>query len=137
MKTKRLHLTGRALPSGLNLARPGMPSADVIFEAHRLIGADAKQFRILRTTEVDEYETTPTAVSVRKALAGRHVPSARALTAALKKKKPKGNQFAGTARKAAKLSIASGAPQTFNDVKSLIESLAPDDQMVKHKPPIK
>lgn len=136
MKTKRLMLTGRPLPAALNLARAGMPSADVIFEAHRVITARGRQFRVLRTTEVDQYETTPTAISLRNALPGRHVPSARALTAALKKK-PKGDQFAGTARKAAKISIASGPTRTFNDVKALVESLTPDDRIVAHKPKIK
>jgi hypothetical protein len=113
-----------------------MPAADSIQEARQVIRVRGRQFRILRTTEVDEYESTPTAISLRKALPGRRVPSARALVAALRKR-PTGDQFAGSARKAAKLSIASDPTQAFNDVKTLIESLVPDDKMVAHQPKIK
>jgi hypothetical protein len=136
MKTKRLTLTGRSSPVRLNLARPGMPSADSIHEARRVITARGRRFRILRTTEVDEYESTPAAISLRKALPGRRMPLAAALAAAMKKK-PKGDQFAGTARKAAKLSIAPGPTKTFSDVKTLIAALVPDDKMIAHKPKIK
>jgi len=111
-----------------------MPSADTIHDASAVITARRRRFRILRTTEVDEYELSPTAVSLRKALASR-APSAAALAAATKKK-PTGDQFAGTSRKAAKLSIASGAVQTFADVKALIASLVADDKMTAHKPKI-
>ncbi len=135
MKTRRLTLTGRPLPAQLNLARPGMPSADSIHEARRVITARGQRFRILRTTEVDDYESTPAAVALRKALRGRATPSPTALMAAMKKK-PAGDQFAGTARKAAKLSIASGPTKSFNDVKTLIASFVPDDTMVAHKPKI-
>ncbi len=134
MKTRRITLTGRSLPVRLNLARPGMPSADSIHDARQVIVARGRQFRVLRTTEVDEYESTPTAISLRKLL-GRRAPSATALAAAMKKK-PTGDQFAGTARKAAKLSIASGPTKTFTDVKTLIESFVPDDKMIAHKPKI-
>src|SRR5262245_22997225 len=137
MKTKRLPLTGRSLAVQLNLARPGMPSADWIHEVRQLAAAPGRRFRILRTTEVDEYESNPTAVSLRKAVSGRRVPALGMLAAATKKKKPTGDQFAGTSRKAAKLSIASGKTQTFSDVKALIESLVSDDKLIKHKPPIK
>jgi hypothetical protein len=67
MKMKRLPLTGRSMPVSLNLARPGMPSADSIHDARQVVSARGRQFRILRTTEVDEYESTPRAVSLRKA----------------------------------------------------------------------
>src|SRR5262249_27248053 len=43
----------------------------------------------------------------------------------------------GTSRKAAKLSIASSPTKTFADLKTLIESLVPDDKMIAHKPKIK
>jgi hypothetical protein len=134
MKTKRITLTGRSLPVTLNLTRAGMPSADTIHDASAVVTARGRRFRILRTTEVDDYESSPTAVSLRKALT-RRAPSPKALTAAMKKK-PKGDQFAGTSRKAAKLSIASGAVQTFTDVKTLIASLVSDDKMTAHKPKI-
>jgi hypothetical protein len=86
MKTKRLPLTGRSAPVHLNLARAGMPSADSIHDARKTVKARGRQFRILRTTEVDEYESTPPAVSLRKALARKGAPPPTALAAAMKKK---------------------------------------------------
>ena len=135
MRTRRISLTGRRLPVALNLTRPGMPSVDSIHEARRVIAARGRRFRVIRTTEVDEYESSPAAVSLRRALA-RRAPSATALSAATKNK-PTGDQFAGTSRKAAKLSIAPGPTKTFADLKTLIDSLTPDDKMVAHKPKIK
>jgi hypothetical protein len=135
MRTQRIHLTGQRLPVTLNLARPGMPSVDSIHEARRVVTARGRRFRVIRTTEVDEYEATPAVVSLRRVLAQR-APSPATL-AALMKKKPSGDQFAGTARKAAKLSISPGPMKMFTDLKALIESLVPDDKMVAHKPRIK
>src|SRR5215470_15614601 len=134
MRTRRISLTGRSLPVALNPMRPGMPSIDSIHEARRVITTRGRRFRVIRTTEVDEYESTPAAVSLRRTLA-RPAPSAAALATAMKKK-PTGDQFAGTSRKAAKLSIAPGPTTTFADLKSLIESLVADDKMVAHKPKI-
>ena len=46
---------------------------------------------------------------------------------------PNLDTFHGTARKAAKLSIASGTPKSFSDVKALLDSLIPDATMrAKH-----
>jgi hypothetical protein len=112
-----------------------MPSADSIQSAGRVLRAKGRQFRILRTTEVDEYETSPRAVSLRKALQRKGAPAMAALTAAMKKK-PTGDQFAGTSRKKAKLSIATAPTKTFADLKTLIESLVTDDAMVALKPQI-
>ena len=135
MKLKRLPLTGRSAPAPLNLARPGMPSADSIHDARQVVVAHGRQFRILRTTEVDEYESSPRAVSLRKALTVRGAPSTKAMAAAMKKL-PTGDQFQGTSRKAAKLSIAPSPTQTFADVKTLIASLVPEAKMIAHKPTI-
>ena len=44
--------------------------------------------------------------------------------------------FAGTARKAAKLSIANATPETFADVTDLIATLPAKDAMVRHTPVI-
>src|SRR5437773_571539 len=71
MKTRRIPLTGRPVPTPLNLTRPGMPSVDSIHEAHRVITARGRRFRVIRTTEVDEYESTPAAISLRRVLARR------------------------------------------------------------------
>jgi hypothetical protein len=39
------------------------------------------------------------------------------------------DNFRGTARKAAKLSVASGSPQSFTDIGDLLDSLVPDETM--------
>jgi len=48
-----------------------------------------------------------------------------------------GDNFRGTARKAAKLSIANAPLETFTDLSALIASLPPHKAMVKHVPPIR
>jgi len=77
-----------------------------------------KPYQVLRTTQVDEYDP-PVA------------PSAVPLTSA-----PVGDNFAGTARKAAKLSISSAAVEQFEDVADLIASLPDHQAMVNHHPRI-
>jgi len=47
-----------------------------------------------------------------------------------------GETFAGTDRKAAKLSVGSGPTVTFSTVASLLDDLWPDAQMLDHDPPI-
>jgi len=47
-----------------------------------------------------------------------------------------GDKFRGTARKAAKLSIANAQMETFSDLQVLINSLAPEAAMANHVPPI-
>jgi hypothetical protein len=42
---------------------------------------------------------------------------------------PSGDNFHGSAREAAKLSIASGDPQSFSDIGDVLDSLIPDDTM--------
>ena len=137
MKTRRSTLTGRALPVQLNLARRGMPATDSIFSANRVITVRGKRFRVIRTTETDEYERSPAAVSLRNMLRGKAAAPPTAALAKAMKKKPTGDAFAGTARKAAKLSIATGIVKNHQDVKVLIESLVGDDKMIQHKPVIK
>jgi hypothetical protein len=49
---------------------------------------------------------------------------------------PLSDNFAGTARSAAKLSIGQGRTEQLADVSALIATLAADDAMVHHTPPI-
>jgi len=77
-------------------------------------------FTIIRTTEVDSYEAAPAALLPPGA--------ARAV--------PAGDQFKGTARKAAKLSIPKATVEKFNELRTLLNSLPADEDMSKHKPPI-
>jgi hypothetical protein len=59
-------------------------------------------------------------------------PSAAAATASI----PPGEFYKGTARKAAKLSIADAPLETFNDLNDLIATLPSKASMVNHSPPI-
>jgi hypothetical protein len=114
----------------LNLNRAGMPARDSItgvklatsLSASMIESAAAPKYRIIETNELDEYEKAATS------------PEAAALAEAAP---PTGDKFKGTARKAAKLSIAKAKTEKFNDLRSLIKSLTPDDEMREHDPPIK
>jgi hypothetical protein len=128
---KRLPLTGAKLATPLDVSKPGMPAADSIHEVVKF----RSKYRILRSTEVDSYEETPTAVALKKVLVGKQA-SAMSLAIAMKAPAVVSDDFAGTARKAAKLSIADGPAKTSKDLSGLIASLVADDKMVKHKPKI-
>lgn len=131
MKVTRLPLTGAKLAAPLNLAQRGMPALDSIHSVVKFKG----KYRIIKSTEVDAYEETPTAIAIKKALVGKK-PSGASLAAAMKAPAPAGDNFMGSARKAAKLSIAKGAAKTSKDLSGLIASLTPDDKMIHHKPKI-
>jgi hypothetical protein len=78
----------------------------------------AQTYRILITTQTDPYDAP--------------VSLAAAATFAAA-----GDDFGGTDRKAAKLSISKAATESFTDLKDLIATLVADAKMIKHKPPIK
>lgn len=77
-----------------------------------------RQYRILRTLEVDAYETP---VSVADIM-GLATPQAA----------PADNAFRGTARKAAKLSIAEAELERFDDLGRLIATLPDHEIMTEH-----
>jgi hypothetical protein len=132
-RTKRLMLTGAQAKQALDPLRPGMPALDSIHDDSVTFKSKPKgpTYRILRTTEVDSYETTPTAKALGNALKGKKAPAAAAIAAALKTKLPGDDNFAGQARRAAKLSIAAAPTENFSDVSKLINSLPTVDSMVK------
>ena len=110
--------------------RTGLPAPDSIISITMPTAAPmaamgtvaaGKQYTIIHTNEMDEYE--PEA----------HDPSAAAALAALA---PVTDDFEGTDRKAAKLSISNAKIEKFKDVKALIKSLAAEDVMKNHKPKI-
>lgn len=111
--------------------RAGLPNPKSVVEERTFVppaaaraaapGALAISYRIIRTDEIDGYETPVP----RAAIAAIGAPAG-----------PPGDSFAGTARKAAKLSIASGAPDEFADLKKLVDGLPSESAMKKHKPPI-
>ena len=77
--------------------------------------AAVPQYRILRTLEVDEYDAP--------------VAPAEILALVVPRAAPPDNDFRGNSRKAAKLSIAAAATETFHDLKDLIDTLEAHDVM--------
>jgi len=132
-RTKRLMLTGAQAKQALDPLRPGMPALDSIHDDSVTFKSKPKgpTYRILRTTEVDSYETTPTAKALGNVLKGKQAPAPAAIAAAVKAKVPVDDNFAGQARRAAKLSIAAAPTENFSDVSNLINSLPTVDSMVK------
>jgi hypothetical protein len=112
-----------------------MPSLDSV---HTVIPfkprAAGPEYTIVRTTEVDSYE--PSALAVRRVLKGTAVPPRPALVAALKARPRAGDDFAGTDRKAAKLSIPDAQIERFQDLNALIDSLESEEHMIHHTPRI-
>jgi len=111
--------------SSLNPLRAGMPALDSILSIKTLETSEAAamaeslevpRFRIIRTNEVDAYEKAAT--------------SQETLNIALAEAAPVGDNFGGTARKAAKLSLANAPLKTFGDLKTLINSLPAHEDMV-------
>jgi len=121
--------------SDLPKFRAGMPALDSILGVRPLTppaapgaprapeAAPTSAYRIITTNEVDAYEAGATPHEILAA-----VPAAPA---------PAGDNFAGTARKAAKLSIANAPTEKFKDLKNLIVSLTADSAMIAHVPKIK
>ncbi len=110
--------------SSLNPLRTGMPAMDSILSIKPLETSEAAavaeslevpRFRIIRTNEVDAYEKAATSIET--------------LNTALAEAAPVGDAFKGTARKAAKLSIANAPIKTFTDLRTLINSLPSHEEM--------
>jgi hypothetical protein len=137
MTITRLPLTGAKTATPLDPLRHGMPALDSIHETVKFTPkAKGPSYTIMRSTETDAYEDSAAATALSKVLAGTKAPSAKALAAAMKAKAPTGDNFAGTARKAAKLSIPQAPIKPFSDVKDLVASLPPDKAMINHNPRI-
>lgn len=124
--------------------RPGLPNPkSVVMEipfspagvfSMAEVSPAAPKYRILRTTEVDQYETPPSKLEVAQSLA----PESMVLEAAKKSKKKKGKTkpkaasgdlFKGTSRKASKLSISDAKTEKFADLGDMIATLVPDKTM--------
>jgi hypothetical protein len=131
IRTKTLPLTGAKADIPLEQLQHGMPALDSIHQITKFKG----KYRIIKTTEVDSYEKSPTAMALKKALVGKQ-PSTAAVMSAMRATVSTGDNFGGTARKAAKLSIAQAPTEKFNDLRDLVAKLTPDDQMIHHKPKI-
>jgi hypothetical protein len=83
--------------------------------------AAAPTYEVIRTTQVDEYDKPLTKTA------------ARAAPAAMR---ARGDSFKGSARKAAKITISGASTETFDDLKTLIDSLVSESAMKSHRPKI-
>ena len=128
--------------------RPGLPNPkSVVMEipfapagvlSMAEVSPAAPKYRILRTTEVDQYEKPPSKLEVAQSLA----PESMVLEAAKKKKKKKkkgktgkpkaasGDLYKGSSRKASKLSISDAKMEKFSDLADLIATLPTDKVML-------
>jgi hypothetical protein len=137
-KVTRLPLTDAKAKAPLYPLQVGMPALDSIHDdsiTFKPKGARST-YHILRTTETDVYEKTDASRGFAKALQHTKVPAAAAIEAAARKPPSTGDQFGGNDRKAAKLSIATGKPETFSDVSKLIATLPSHDVMAALKIPL-
>jgi hypothetical protein len=102
-------------------ATTGMPakSSVLLVTAFASPTPQGSKYQVIKTNEVDGYEQAagPTGLMSLATLAAKAPPT--------------GDKFGGTARKAAKLSIANAPVEEFTDVKKLIESLIPVKDMKK------
>ena len=129
-KVNKLHELDSVLASLPDPYRTGLPASDSIVSITMptavpmaALGkvAAGKQYTIIHTNELDEYEEEA------------NDPSAAAALATLA---PVSDDFGGKDRKAAKISISNAKTEKFKDVKALIKSLAAEDVMKNHKPKI-
>jgi hypothetical protein len=97
--------------------RAGLPAKDTVTGVTRGAG----KFTIIHTQELDRYDKGAQGAG----LAVAAVPAA-----------PAGDNYSGTARKAAKLSISTAKTESWTDLKDLVNSLVPDAKMIAHKPKI-
>jgi hypothetical protein len=124
--------------SGKKTKRPGLPSAKTVVTEFTLApalsagpgpaaavappGAPQKTYRVLRTNQLDGYD--------------KPLPAGPVTAASLVALAPTSDAYAGTDRKASKLSIGSGKIEEFADVQALLDSLPSVNDMVNHKPKI-
>lgn len=96
-------------------------AADVVSEL-ALTSPAGTTYRVLRTRETDAYD--------------RPVPDTALRPPAVPAPVAPSENFAGTSRRAAKLSLGTGALEPFADVQALVASLVPDQAMISRQPPI-
>ena len=131
----QLPLTGANVKAPLDPMRVGMPASDSILDAAQFTPTSGRHtYTIIRTTELDSYDPVPPALA--KVMAAKGAASSQAIAAALQAAVPAGDDFGGKDRKAAKLSIGQEKTTSFADLSALVKSLAPDQSMIKHRPPI-
>lgn len=98
-----------------------LPAAAHVVAELALTSPTGTTYRVLRTREADAYDPPTPDAAARVTAPPAIAPS---------------ETFAGTSRRAAKLSLATGALEPFADVQALVASLVPDQAMIHHHPPI-
>jgi hypothetical protein len=115
--------TSKGLPAEKSIVAEKIfvPAQRARVSAARAAAAPAA-YRIIRTTEVDAKD--------------KRVPITEARVLSAARLAPPRDEFAGTSRKKAKLSISDADLESFNDLKKLIDSLPAKKKMTSHKPKI-
>jgi hypothetical protein len=98
-----------------------LPDQASVLEQAEVTSPRGTKYRVLKTRELDPYE---------KPLAMEELATAGAA-----RLKP-GDDFGGTDRRDAKLSIVAAQTKDFDHLEALVGSLAPDDDMTAHDPPL-
>ena len=137
MPTTQLRLTGESLAEALDFTRAGMPAEDSIHAVSSFTPTPGgPTYQVLHSTEFDSYESNEATTAVAQVVR-QGPPTPTAISDALRAVgKPAGENFAGTDRAAAKLSIGSGHMEQFADVRALIATLPTEAAMIHHVPPI-
>lgn len=99
--------------------RAGLPAKDSVVGI--TLPTAGAGYMIIHTNEIDAYETGEPKAGSR---AAKQVAAST------------GDDYSGSSRRAAKLSISAAKTETFKDVKDLIQTLPAESLMVAHKPPI-
>jgi hypothetical protein len=99
--------------------RARLPDRSSVLEEGEITSPRGTKYRVLKTSELDPYE---------RPLAPQEIATAGA--ARLRTD----DNFAGTDRKDAKLSLASAATEQFDDLQKLVKTLPPDKTMINHRP---
>ena len=110
---------------GAALAK-AMPQADTVIFTSELTTPAGNTISVTKTLELDEYEYKKKSLDSRSAI---FMANAAVLANT-------SDTFAGTARKASKLSIVPGEPEKFADLNDLIKTLPLHKAMVNHTPKI-
>jgi hypothetical protein len=109
-------------PESVIAERTLLPRGGAAAAAGGAAAGEEGTYRILRTDEVDAYDPAPSDAALAALAAGVSAPLS--------------DEFKGTARKAAKISVSAAPVESFADLRDLIASLVPDSCMVQHKPEI-
>lgn len=99
-----------------------IPNSESVLSTETFTSQSGKVYTVTQTDEIDLYETPK--------------PFEEIFASFDTSLAPPSDDFAGTARKAAKISVADAEMETFDDMKDLVESLVADETMINRQPKI-